>query len=192
MGSNDSENAARACPGASRIRSSLGKGAQVGLLLLLAVFLISGCTKDQERREAIKKAVKMGRFEQAERMARDGFADDKLEMLLLLEYIEGQKEKAERAAYLPALSTRSWGWTRGPGGNVVVRGEVLNGGPRPLAGFALEAECLKGGRVVARGTLRKIGDVGPGKTAGFELSISGAADCDQVEIAVLDVGFQQE
>jgi hypothetical protein len=159
-------------------------------LLLLFLFMVTGCTADEQIKEEIRNHVRQGRYEEAERKAREFFADDKLELFVLLEYIDQKRRADVRTQYLKRLTITRWQWWSDDGGRVIIAGEVLNEGDRTVRVLAFMIECLKEGTVTRFQRVRSPVELPPGMSGKFEIRESGLSGCDDVSLTLIDLGVE--
>jgi hypothetical protein len=158
--------------------------------VLLFLVLFTGCVSDEERQREIREKAEAGQYEEAERLAFEYFAADKLLLLISLEYIADKKDKALKRAYKHIFLIDDWDWAKDRDGRVKVDGRVVNQGDRTVTGFAIRIEYVKNGEVIDRVAFTESEEIKPGMYKEFERTKYGLSDCDQVFIDVVDFAIK--
>ena len=168
-------------------RLSFSKGAGLVVVLLC---LTAGCVNDADRQSEIRQKVIAGEYDEAVRLAHEHFADDKRILLVTLEYIATQKNKALRQAYKANASIGNVRWSKGGSGVARVSGRLLNRGDKTITGFGIRAACTRDGEVVQKARASRLSDIAPGKHEDFEFVIKDFEDCDDITAQVVDLGLK--
>jgi len=160
-------------------------------LAFLVVFaLMAGCTPNADQQREIREKVRGGEHEEAVRLAHKYFADDKRVLLVTLEYIKDQKDKAVKRAYKKNVVIGDVNLQTEPSGVRKVIGRVMNKGNRTITGFGIKAACKKDGRVVHEVRNLYLIEVAPGMSDVFQCGTDGFADCDDVSVEIIDLGLK--
>ena len=160
------------------------------LVLLLVFALITGCAADEDQQREIREKVKGGEHEEAMRLAHKYFADDKRVLLVTLEYIEDQKDKAVKQAYKKHVIIGDVDLKAKPSGATKVIARVMNQGDRVITGFGIKAACIKDGRVVHEVRNRYLTEIASGMSHMFQYETDDFADCDDVSVEIIDLGLK--
>lgn len=161
-----------------------------GLIFVLLLFLTVGCSDDLNRQDEIRRKVIAGEYEEAELLAHKYFADDKGILLITLEYIAVQKDKAHKKAYTKHVKIENLHWSTDPSGDTRVAGKLLNTGDKTITGFGIKAVCRSGGEVIREARARRIAEIRPGAYEDFEWMIEGWEDCDDLTAIVENLGLK--
>ena len=161
------------------------------MLVLISLFLCSGCVSDEERQSEIRGKAEVGEFEEAERLAFKYFAADKLFLLISLEYINDQKTKALKRVYKDNLLVDEWEWKEVGYGLIKVDGRVINQGDRTVTGFAIEIEYMKKGKVIDRVIVTENKEIMPATYQKFEHTKRCLKGCDEVFVDIVDFAIKK-
>ncbi len=134
--------------------------------------------------------MRAGEYEEAEKLAYKYFADDKRVMLVTLEYIAHQKDKALKEAYKVNVSIDEVRWSIDPSGVTTVLSRFVNRGNRTITGLGIKVGLLKGGRLVHEVRASYLLEVGPSSSGPFQCRIEALADFDDISIDIIDLGFK--
>ena len=160
------------------------------LIFVVLLGLTIGCVNDENKQSEIRKKVIAGEYEEAATLAQKYFADDKRILLVTLEYIAVQKNKALKKAYRKHLIIENLNWSTDRSGVTKVAGKLLNSGNKTITGFGIKAACRREGRVVREARGRWISEIGPGVYEDFECMVEGLGDCDDLTATVEDLGLK--
>ncbi len=161
------------------------------MLVLISLFLCSGCVSDEERQREIRGKAEVGEYEEAERLAFKYFAADKLLLLISLEYINDQKTKALKRFYKDNLLVNEWKWKEVRDGLITVDGRVINQGDRTVTGFAIKIEYMKKGKVIDRAILTETEEIMPATCQQFEHTKRCLQGCDEVSVDIVDFAIKE-
>jgi hypothetical protein len=170
-------------------RSSFRK--RRGLILLVLLVLILGCTGDEKRQSEIREKVLAGQHEEAVRLAHEYFADDKRILLVTLEYIAAQKKKALSQAYRSSVLIEELAWFEEGSGAAKIAGRLFNRGSRAVTGLGIRAQCRREGKVVREVRALCVAEIEPGAREDFECVIKGFVDCDDITAELVEVGLRE-
>jgi hypothetical protein len=160
-------------------------------LIFFVVFAVmAGCTPHEDQQREIREKVRAGEHDEAVRLAHKYFADDKRVLLVTLEFIEDQKDKAVKQAYKKNVVIGDVSLQTEPSGINKVVGRVMNQGHSTITGFGIKASCKKDGRVVHEVRNRYLIDIAPGMSHGFQCATDGFANCDDVSVEIIDLGLK--
>jgi hypothetical protein len=157
--------------------------------VVFALFFLALCTgwvSDEDRQREIREKADAGEFEEAKRLAIEYFAADKLLLMVSLEYIAGQKEKALKNVYHHNFLIIDCDRREDENGRMVVNITVLNSGDKTVTGFAVRIDCVKNGKMINWGIFAKTEEIGPGTYKTFEQAKSGHKDCDELSVHLID------
>jgi len=158
------------------------------LILLLAPF--SGCDSDEIKEKEIRDKLSLGQFDEAERLAREYFADDKLLLLTSLSSIAELREKAAREAYEEKLRILRWDSSIEGNGATRISVRLMNSGDRTVSGFALRVTYLKEGKVLKVVTHTRVHDINPGRSGDFVFMDSGSPPYDKLLLEIQDFAMK--
>jgi hypothetical protein len=161
------------------------------ILCLLALMTVSGCKSDEDLKDEVRAEVRAARYEKAVELASRYFAADKLNLMVMLDYIAFQKEKASKQAYRPYIHTEVLEWERDRPGGVSLVGRIANRGDRTMTGFAVQIRYLERGAVTASSVLTRAEDIGPGKSRTFGTRERRAIRCDHVSVDLIDFALKK-
>ena len=161
------------------------------MLVLISLFLCSGCVSDKERQREIREKTEVGEYEEAERLAFKYFAADKLLLLISLEYINDQKTKALKRFYKDNLLVDEWEWKEVGYGHIKVDGRVINQGDRTVTGFAIKIEYIRKGKVIDRVILTETKEIMPAMYQQFEHTKRSLKGCDEVSVDIVDFAIKE-
>ncbi len=161
------------------------------MLVLISLFLCSGCVSDEERQREIRGKTEIGEYEEAERLAFKYFAADKLLLLISLEYINDQKTKALKRFYKDNLLVDEWEWKEVRDGLIAVDGRVINQGHRTVTGFAIKIEYMKKGEVIDRVIVTENKEIMPGIYQQFDHTKRCLKGCDEVSVDIVDFAIKE-
>lgn len=160
------------------------------LTLLILLIFTTGCVNDEDRQSEIRNKVVAGEYEEAARLAREYFADDKPTLLIALEYVAFQKTKALKEAYKNCLIIEDVNWSTDRSGATKVTGKLLNKGNKTITGYGIKVVCRQEGKVVHEARARWVAEIGPGEHEDFECIITGFVGCEGVAASVEDLGLK--
>jgi hypothetical protein len=162
----------------------------IRFIFLVIFALATGCTPHQDRQGDIREKVKSGAHEEAARLAHQYFADDKRALLITLEYIADQKNKAVKQAYKKNVVIGDVSLRAEPSDLNKIVGRIMNQGDRTITGFGIKAACKKDGRVVHEVRNRYLIEIAPGMSRTFRCVTDDFADCDDVSVEIIDLGLK--
>ena len=160
------------------------------LIFVVLLILTIGCVKDEDRRDEVRKKVIAGEYEEASRLAKEYFADDKRILLVTQEYIAFEKKKALTEAYKNRLIIENLNWSTDRSGVTGVAGKLLNRGNKTITGFGIKIACRRAGKVVHETRAQWIAEIGPGMYEDFEATIEGLGECEDLVAIVVDLGLK--
>lgn len=158
------------------------------LIVLLGLFL--GCDSDESKEREIRDKLSLGQFDEAERLAREYFADDKLLLLTSLSSIAQLREKAAKEAYKEKLRILRWDSTAEGNEATKISGRLMNAGDRTVSGFALRMTYLKEGKVLKVVTHTRVQDIHPGRSGDFVFLDSGSPLYDELLLEIQDFALK--
>jgi len=172
------------------IRARLQKTFRL-MVVFFALLFIIGCVYDDDKKEEIKEKVRIGRHEEAERLAHTYFDADKLILMVMLEYIADQKDKAIKKAYKDNLLIDDWEWWIDRQGLTKVAGRVIHKGDKSISGFGIKIYYIRNEEVIDVATVTKAGEIEPGMYKEFEHTHqSSLYHYDEISLDILDFGIK--
>ena len=158
------------------------------LVIVLGLFL--GCDSDELKERKIRDKLSLGQFDEAERLAREYFADDKLLLLTSLSSIAELREKALKEAYKEKLHILHWDSSIEGKGATRITGRLKNTGDRAVSGFALRMTYFKEGKVLKVVTHTQVQDIDPGGSSDFVFQDSALHGYDKRLLEVQDFALR--
>ena len=160
---------------------------------LVAVFffgLLFGCDSDEQKERQIREKLSHGQFDEAERLAREHFADDKLLLLTTLSSIKELKEKALKEAYGKKIHIAHWDASIEGNGVTKIAGRLTNTGERAVSGFALRLTYFKEGKALRVVVHTQVQDIAPGCSGDFVFRDSGGPLHDKLLLELQDFALK--
>lgn len=161
-----------------------------GLAAVLCATLLWGCSDDERFKDEIRAEVSAGRFKEAEAKARDRFAADKLNLMVMLEYIDVERSKREKDAYRQNLQFEKVHWKRTADGTALLSATLRNSGGKTLTGFGVKATLMVDGAARKSVSFSRTVTLPPGDCISFHHELS-VPRFDQVHLELLDFGLDE-
>ena len=160
------------------------------LLSALVLVLFFGCDGDELKERMIREKLNAGQYDEAEQLARQYFADDKLVLLTTLSAIAERRDKFIKEAYRERLFIDRWDWSVDGNGLTKIAGRIINTGDKTVSGFALRIRYLKDGKAVRAVTHTKASNIDPGGSHDFVLRDAWLHPYDKLLIEIQDFALK--
>lgn len=164
--------------------------AGIAALAWLVVFS-SGCSEDERLKREIREDARAGRFDEAVAKAREHFAADKLTLMVLLETIDIERNRAEKTTYRHHLTLEAVAWEKTDSG-VSLSGGIRNSGDRTLTGYGIQATLLRDIERKETFFFARIAQVPPGGLGIFRYDRKTRAPFDHVLLEIHDFGIEDD
>lgn len=138
----------------------------------------------------IKDKLNAGHYDEAEQLARQYFASDKLLLLTTLSLIAERREKAAKESYRQKLIIDRWEWSTDGGGLTRIAGTIVNNGDKTISGFALRVRYFKDGKGVGAVTHTEALPIDPGGTHDFVIRDASPHSFDSLRIELQDFALK--
>ncbi|WP_028322037.1 hypothetical protein [Desulfatiglans anilini] len=162
-----------------------------GIAAAAWLILFSGCSEDERLKREIREDARAGRFDEAVAKARDYFAADKLTLMVLLETIAIERNRAEKATYRHHLALEAVEWEKTDSG-ISLSGGIRNSGDRTLTGYGIKVTLLQNIERKETFFFSRIKQIPAGGLGVFRYERKTQAPFDHVLLEIHDFGIEDD